>query len=420
MTHDDRTRLKAPGWLVRVLPGLTAVVLVVLLHPDLARQLPYPSGKDQELYLLSGRDFAEDFTFQPRAPLYGAWVGLFYAPSHGDLSRCFVLEKYATTILFVALTAYAVYAQSGLRAALVTALVAAYNKYVVFEDNGSTIFAAALVAASLIALRIRRSSVRYPVASLLLFLTTLVHPMMTAVFLAAMLYLVARTVVAAVKDPAAWRHEARSAVVGWMAAFTVMALLVGLANARPSRTPSNYTFFITFRHAFTLTYAKRYYTEERIREMHVAGLDKAFEEILPSVETFEDVVRRCPAQILAHVAYNARQTVVALPATLLGLTNCWLVGAVVLIYLLAEFLQPYRRGWASGLLGTADQAAWLASVLFVIPPMVGMMVWSRYLVPVIPVALVTCDSFLTWLVNRLSPRSQAEREHVKTPSVARA
>lgn len=373
-----------------------------ILHHGLADRLAYPPMSDQRMYLAGGMEFAERFLFFWRAPLYGAWIGIFHIASGGDPAASFHFEKLTTLLLLGLLVAYLGRLLFDVRTGLLLGVWVLNCKYLVLETNGSHMLAACLFVGSFLCFFIRDRRARLPAALLTLFLSTQVRSEMWIPFCAIVLSLL----VLAVKDRVQGKGRVTSSLARersyWVGGTIVAMGLSVLFYARATPPESH-----RFAEAFAMNFAMNYVDRNHLTGEYTAP-DLPYTEIwvraLPGVSSSADAIerdrgelhlidafKRYPSEMLAHVLYNISLSVRGVPAMFLAFDRPMLMLIAFMVYI-GSFVVWRRPGpdrWKSLPENTKRLlVVWSLEACLLIPITLIFRVVARYYIPFAPVAMV--------------------------------
>lgn len=317
------------------------LVFMVTLNRDLPSRLSYPpTSEDQEkMYLPAGQAFAEHFVFFGRAPVYSAWLGTLFLASGRDLRRAFYLDKFASVFLLSFLVACLGWQMFDARTGLVLGIWILESKYLILESNGSHAVAASLFVAGALCLFLPRQTLRIPAALLLLFLAAKTRAEMSAP-----LALIVGAL-AAVIVKRAWSAR-RLSIPGARYWLTSIMICVGLSLLFSFRIfwPEPHQVKEALAMNFAMNYVDRNHLNDKYSkpgEGYPEIWAQAFPGISPSAaEIRQDkslidplgALRTYPGEIAAHVSYNVKLAVRALPAMLLAFDRPFLMLLILLTY----------------------------------------------------------------------------------------
>lgn len=407
------------------LPQFSNLVLVLsllcyigLFHTNLVERLPYPPKSDQTMYLAGGQQFAEEHLFFWRSPLYSLWMGIFYISSGHDPKVCFYLEKYVSMALLGVAIAYLGKRLFDFRTGLLMGIWALNCKYLVIETNGSHVFAAVLFTASLISLTLANKNARLPFAVLLLLLSTQARSEMWipfAVFAGVVMALYLKSLIGQKRSKLMFnlgsgRYWVISLVIG-ASFFLLFSLRMG--------PPESHRFSEAFAMNFAMNYADRCNLRPVSRgdELDWMGI---WVKVFPGVSSSAGAIRedrgeihpfkavtRYPREVLAHIRYNLKLFVRALPATILAFDRRFLAAAVLMIYLISYVIWKgngaWQGSWSAFLKEDRCLIAALALAIFTLIPVSFILrVVSRYYLQLMPTLMISVVIVLRAVARKLN------------------
>ncbi len=391
---------------------------MAVFNRDLFERLPYPPASDQIMYLAGGELFADRLQFFWRSPLYGLWMGVFYILSGRNPEICFYLEKYVSTFLLGLAVAWLGLRLCDLSAGLLMGVWILNCKYILLESNGSHIIAAVLFSISLLSLTFANRNARLPVALLALLLSTqarsemwipLIFVLFTISFLAARKWM--------------GRKRFAVAIFGeskryWIAAAAVGAVFFLLFNIRMGPTEPH-RLSEAFAMNFAMNYVDRLNTPKADQSEQFDWM-RVWVSALPGVSASAEAVRedrgeihvikaikKYPKKMLAHVGYNLKLFVRALPASFLAFDRPRLMLISFVIYLSSLYLS--RSIFHS--VGKWDEmpseerlliAVWALAILTLIPISLVLRVVARYYIQLAPVLIAVSVIIANCIWMRLS------------------
>jgi hypothetical protein len=307
------------------------LTLGVILHSNLDERLRFPTNTDQDIYLAAGENFAKRFIFLWRAPLYSAWLGMFYFLSGGDLQRCFFFEKLLSILLLSGLVACLAYRLFDIRTSMLLGVWVLNCKYFILEANNSHTLATSLFIVSLLCLLLSNQALRLPTALLALFLSTQVRSEMWIIFLAVILYLVGRSIKRWITMR---KHVGQFSIAGqfhWLSCLAIGAFLsvlffLRLGPAEPSRLD------VALTQNFAANYVERNHLSERYPDPWRSYL-AIWSEALPEAPNPAAALRHYPDEVLGHVLYNMKLSLKALPANVLSFDHPLIMLIIFTVYL---------------------------------------------------------------------------------------
>lgn len=391
---------------------LISLIIVIQTSKGLLLSLPFPINTDQDGYLLAGESFAEHFVFMWRAPIYSAWIGVIHLLCGRDLSATFFVEKIAS-VTILSLCAFCL----GWRlfdrwTGLLMGLWIWNCKYLLLETNGSHTLAASFFILSLLCLYLPAKELRLPMAGLMLFLAAMCRMEMRVALAIIGLYLIARRLWDWFTKDRAILANKKSAI-SWL---TVVVMIVSLyilfmtraAFLEPS-IPS---------HAFRQNFAANYVERKGLSGKYPDPWRQnpvIWEEALGGAETPFDALRLYPNEISAHIVWNLKLMVRALPANLLAFYHPWLMLAVLALWSLFIFRRPIERQ----LLRLDEQRLLLpfcAAILLLIPMTIIYRVAARYYQQIIIVemiaVLVIIKAMIVWLSGIVRNGAAADKNGI--------
>lgn len=324
------------------------IALGALASYQLFQRIPYPPGPDQEEYLAAGRGFAEHFVFFWKAPLYSVWLSVFHLLSGGDQRACFFLEKAVSVLLLALLVTYLGRQLFDVRTGLLLGVWVVNCKYLIWEVNNSHTLTACLLVAGALCLFLPNERARVPLALLAVFLSTQVRAEMRLVLAAMIAYVlwtwsrqwIKRTEARSSFSAGAWRWWAVSGA-------TALALLL-LFAARPGGEAKYELANEAFAQNFAANYVDRFGLHERYPHPWGAA-HEIMDNVMPGASGLAGAFIKYPREVAAHLLFNIKVSLRALPANVLGVTNRWLMAAIFALYLISFWLWPqprsYRAKW---------------------------------------------------------------------------
>ncbi len=365
-------------------------LILMTLQLDLGKRLRFPSGSDQDSYLEAGKEFVEQAVFLWRAPLYSAWMGLFYFMSGEASQLCFFFEKYFSVFLFSLLVAYLGQKLFDLRTGLLMGVWVLNCKYFIIEANGSHAMVGALFTASVLCLLLQNKHTRLPFALFFLFLATQVRIEMWGVFLFVVVAVSIITFRGDYRRTIKWA-QLKSGGVYWLSCLTVGIGLTILFASRPSFVEPPIP-----NHAFVQNFAVNYVERKGLLDRYPqpwAAVTRVWEDALPGATDALSAIRMYPNEIGAHFLYNLKLSLKALPANIFAVDNPLLMLVVMVVYFGTHvfWMKPadYLEKWRSIPADTFSLLAIFSIALCLVIPMT--MIYraaARYYIPLIPVQLV--------------------------------
>lgn len=365
------------------------IALASLASYRLFQRIPYPPGIDQEEYLAAGRSFAEQFVFFWKSPLYSAWLGIFHFLSGGNQEFCFFLEKAVSVLLLALLVAYLGRLLFDTRTGLLLGVWVVNCKYLIWEVNNSHTLTACLLVAGALSLFLPNERARVPLALLAVFLSTQVRAEMRLPLAAMIVYvlwswgrgLIKQTGASSIFDARAFR---------WWAGCGAMALaLLVLFATRPGGEAKYELANEAFAQNFAANYVDRFGLHERYPHPWGAA-HEIMGNAMPGADGLIEAFVKHPREVAAHVLFNIKVSLRALPANVLGVTNRWLMAAVFALYLVSFWLWPQRESYRAKWTALPEETrrmliAWaLGSGLLILNTYL-FRVAARYYIQLIPV-----------------------------------
>lgn len=394
--------------------GAILVSLIFMLQTGrgLLLSLPFPTNTDQDGYLLAGESFADHFVFMWRAPIYSAWIGIIHLLCGRDLSTTFFVEKIASVTILSLCVFCLGWRLFDRWTGLLMGLWIWNCKYLLLETNGSHTLAASLFILSLLCLYLPAKEIRLPIATLMLFLSAMCRMEMRVALAVIGLYLIARRLRDWFTKDRAIRANKKS-VISWLTVVVMIASLSILfmkraAFAEPS-IPS---------HAFRQNFAANYVERKGLSGKYPDPWRQnpvIWDEALRGAETPFDALRLYPNEISAHIVWNLKLMIRALPANLLAFHHPWLMLAVLALWSLFIFRRPIEKQ----LLHLDERRLLLpfcAAILLLIPMTIIYRVAARYYQQIIIVemmaVLVIIKAMIVWLSGIVRNSSAADKNGI--------
>lgn len=396
------------------------IALASLASYRLFQSIPYPPGPDQEEYLAAGRSFAEHFVFFWKAPLYSAWLGIFHLLSGGNQQVCFFIEKAVSVLLLALLVAYLGRRLFDTRTGLLLGVWVVNCKYLIWEVNNSHTLTACLLVAGALCLFLPNQRARVPLALLAVFLSAQVRAEMMLPLAALIGYvlwslgkrLIKRADAASIFDVHALR---------WWVGCGALALALLLLFASRQGGEAKYELA---NEAFAQNFAANYVDRFGLHERYPHPWGAAHEimgNVMPGAQSLTEAVIHHPREVVAHVLFNVKISLRALPANVLGFTQRWLMAAIFVFYLASFWLWPqrdsYRARWAALPEETKRMlVVWaLGSSLLVLNTYV-FRVAARYYIQLIPVQTILIVFVLRAAVEWWQRGRQTSLQHAAQPA----
>jgi len=396
-------RRRTPPYIALCVLSLLITLAMAVLHFRLADRLPYPPQSDQTMYLYGAERFADHFIFFWRAPVYGAWMGVFYLLSGCDPQQCFYLEKFASLVLLSLLVAGLGYRLFDFYSGVLMGFWVLNCKYLVLETNGSSVMAAALFTLSLHCLVMRNRAAGVPAALLSMFLSTQVRSEMWVplVFIVACLaVLIIRRRLSRMQPPVLATDEAR----GYWAISAVISIGLALLFGIRSSPAESHRFSEAFAMNFAMNYVDRHHLSAEL--LGNDGWKRVWADALPGVAKAGDAVeidaseiqlfaavRRYPREMINHVGYNIRLAVLALPAVFLAFDRQGMMIFIFVGYLcLLAFLKDEDvRADRWNFLPQESRhlvIIWSLAICLLVPISLVLRVVARYYIQLIPIQII--------------------------------
>lgn len=380
------------------------LLLSIGLQRDLQTKLSYPTGGDQDTYLVAGKASVEQLTFQWRSPLYSAWLGAFYLLSGRGLAQAFYLEKRASVLILSLLVAILGYLIIDARTGLLMGIWILNAKYFVNESNGSHALVASLFTMSLLFLLSSNESARLPVALLTLFLTTLVRIEMWLPFVTVLVILALFLIRGWSKSRLVIRRQL-GVFRYWVCSITLAVCLSIFFSIRAGfyEPPiPNHAFIQNF----SVNYIERKNLLGRYPEPW-GSVQKVWEEALPGATNAVSALKLYPGEVAAHVLYNVKLMVQALPASVLAFERRWLMLTVICLYLLSYFLGKQSDGPEENLEFRFGQSGgylliWIGALFWLVLITLIYRVAARYYIPLLPALLTLMMIGIRPVIDQLS------------------
>jgi hypothetical protein len=404
---------KTARFIALVLILLASVIFSALLHHDLIHQLHYPPGTDQDAYLQVGRDFADRHVVRWIIPIYSIWMGGFYLLNSKDMESTFWSEKFVSVLLFAILAGWLGWRLFGPALGLLMSLWTLNCKYLVLETNGTHALATSVAILGALCFFLPRKNLRLPAATFLLFLSTQVRQDMWAPFLAfcfALAILFLRDVWR--KSKLRFKRLEQASVLPWIAAL-VMSVFVYAALAWQMTPRPAHRINITFGEYYAYQYVQRHALQSKFADPWNQWLDIIKESMPdladPSLISPLAVARRHPSELIAHVTFNAKTAIVAVPAMIGGLMHPLLFSVIsiglVLYYILTDLRESPQKSRPELDFETREHVlVWMLALASLIPVALLMAPAARTLIPVIPVEMILAVFLVSHTLNKLRLR----------------
>ncbi len=413
-------RRKTPRFLGLVLVLLTGLIFSALLHHDLIHGLHYPTATDQDGYLESGRVFADQHVVRWITPIYSIWMGGFYLLNSKDMESTFWSEKFVSVLIFAILAAWLGWKLFGPALGLLMGLWTLNCRYMVLEAAGTHALATSVAILGALCFFLPRKNLRLPAATFLLFLATQVRqdmwaPFLTFCFALAILFL---------RD--VWKGKLRlnslerASVLPWIAALVLSAsVYTALALHSTPRRPNR--IGDTFGQYYAYQYVQRNALQSKFTDPMNQWLDIIKESMPdladPSLISPLAVARRHPSELIAHVTFNAKTAIMALPAMIAGLIHPLLFSVIsiglVLFCILTRLRELPQKSQSKVDFETRKHVlVWVLALASLIPVALLMAPAARTLIPIIPAEMIVTIFIVSQVLIKLpwrDPRSDSLR-----------
>lgn len=355
------------------------------------------------MYLAGAELFADRQLFFWRSPLYGLWMGLIFMLCGNDLELCFYVEKYFSTFLLGLVVGFFGLRLFGLKAGILMGIWTLNCKYILLESNGSHIVAGVLFSLSLLSLTFDDRNARLPSALLALLLSTQVRSEMWVPLIFVLLALS----VLALRQWVGKKRYALAISEGGKSYWTMSALigasLLILFNLRIG-PPEQHRFSEAFAMNFAMNYVER-------SGQPLTGGPGEFDWMKIWVNTFPGVsasadaikenrgeihpieaIKKYPREVLAHIGYNLKIFVRALPASFLAFDRPFLMLLIFAVYLSSLVLPGSTVDLAGKWDGMGNEeklllVIWALAILTLIPISLVLRVVARYYIQLVPVLI---------------------------------
>jgi hypothetical protein len=395
----DKLHRFEPAFIVFV-----TVLLWVTLNLNIETRLHFPSGSDQDSYLLAGKEFIEHALFQWRAPFYSVWIGLFYLLSGKVLQSCFYLEKYFSVFLLSLLVACLGRKLFDTRTGLLMGIWVLNCKYFIIEANGTHTMVASLYTLSILCLLIQNQYARLPFALFILFLATQVRVDMWA----PLIIIVAAIILVQFRWQL-WGHAikqafAKPSIPYWISCLVLGVMISAVFAIRPGSIEPSIPDQ-AFVSNFAVNYVERKNLGDRYPQPWFA-VDQILKEAIPGASDSWSAIRMYPLEIRAHVTYNLKLILRAFVANVLALDNPLLMLAAALIYFGSYIIRrretDYLKKWRSACQSLGPLfVGWLLALSWIIPMTIIFRAAARYYIPLIPLQICIILYMTRALMNRL-------------------
>jgi hypothetical protein len=398
-----------------LLPFLSMLLLLGLLHHNLSSRLRFPDGADQDVHVASARNFIHNFTFEAKCPLYTAWLSLFCALGKDDPARCFLLEKYVSVFLLSLLTAYLGTALFDKRTGLLLGFWMLNAKYLLLEPNGSNALAAIMFVASALSLCLHHRAIRLPLSLFFFFLSTLARPEMRLPFLIVLMFVLVRGAIRLARRRK--RAEKGAAILpGRAVSYWAAAIILSLAlsviinnNLDSNRWSISNAFFL----GFAVNYVARHNLAEQFPRPWASAYEiipRAMPEVkdpidAPGMSGLIHTIQLYPQEFITHVLYNVKVAARVLPAMVLGFDSRLLMLLALAAHLGSYFFikgsrrenyrQTPRALWQ-------ELLVWGLAATLVVPVSFVILVLWRYYIPLIPIGMIA----VCFIIHRVLDRIQ--------------
>lgn len=379
------------------------------MYFDLANKGIYPPGPDQEEYLASGVAATEKGVFFWKAPLYSAWMGAFYLIGGKDLRICFFLEKTVSVLLLASLTGYLVVKLFDKRTGILAAIWVLNCRYLLQEPNNSHTLTACLLVASAIILLTMNEVIRIPASLLFIFFSTLVRSEMWLPLIGILICLAVSGRQVLFGGRLAELYLRRQMLISWIFCCAIGLLLSILFSFRQGGEERYGLIDEAFAQNFAANYVERRHLLSQYP--HPWGAAHEITNLaMPGVKTLIDAVTLYPSEVLAHILFNVKVSIKAVPSMLAGVESFWIMTITIVIYISSYLIAngSYPTGWKT--LASDNRrllVIWGLSCLLLILNSYIFRVAARYYIQLIPAFLIIVMFLLRALILQAVNRVKA-------------
>jgi hypothetical protein len=384
--------------------AFVTVFLWVTLNLNIETRLHFPSGSDQDSYLLAGKEFIEDALFQWRAPFYSVWIGMFYLLSGQVLQSCFYLEKHFSVFLLSLLVACLGRKLFDTRTGLLIGIWVLNCKYFIIEANGTHAMVASLYTVSILSLLIGNQYARLPVALFPLFLATQVRVDMWLPFITIIVAIILVLIRRPLSSQSIKQLFAKPSIPYWTSCLALCVMISALFASRPGSIEPSIAGQ-AFVSNFAVNYVERMNLGDRYPQPWYA-VDQILKEAVPGATDTWTAIRMYPLEIKAHVTYNLKLILRALGANVLALDNpLWMLTAALTYfgsYIIGQKQIDYLEKWKSVLRNSGPLfVIWFLALCWIIPMTMIFRAAARYYIPLIPLQICLFIYMTRAVMNRL-------------------
>jgi hypothetical protein len=328
-------------------------------------------------------------------------MGVFYVLSSKDLESTFWSEKFVSVLMFAALSAWLgwkIFRAPG----LLMGIWALTSKYVLFEPNGTHALATSVAMSGALCFFLPWKQLRLPSATLLLFLSTQVRQDMWGPFLV----FCGLVVMLFVRD--IWKGSRKLTSFGWASLVPWLAVVVigaSLYSALTFRTIESepHRVNVTFGQYYAYQYVQRHGLQSKYPDPWVQWLNIVKESMPdladPALISPIAVARRYPSEFMAHLLFNLKMALRAVPAMAGGLSHPVLflfcsVGLGVWYFLSHRGKLAPRSPPCIDAETRQHVIVWMIALTSLIPLAILMAPAARTLIPLVPAEMILVG-FLT-------------------------
>jgi hypothetical protein len=367
------------------------IFFVLIFHWNVLQHYQYPTGSDQDSYLIHAKTFVERGVFSERAPFYTVWLSLFYLLSGGDFQLCLMYEK-ATLILLLSLfTALICRRIFDWRTGIFAGCWVLNCKYFILEPNGSNSIVAVLITGSLISLFYLAESIRLPVSFFCLYLAAMVRPeiwfLIGAIILGQLLTNREFQIRNCLKKESLrnYLHPAWLLNIILCTSFFIYSEVMMDNKLKGIHQEA-------FRQNFAVNFIERKDLEAKYQQKWHA-IDDIWKNYFSDANDIKTLILRYPKEMTNHLEYNMKLATRAVPAAIFGLLNNTLLVIAILLYSIFEYKFPIPKRFHNDD-GTLEcEIKWIvvwgiSTGIIIIPMTLFFRTAARYYIPLIPFLII--------------------------------